>query len=96
MTIRQAKWVSRLYRLFPKTIGNNKYIGRVYYTAFIYSNYEIVSEISEPFFNTTRLDQSVLNYSDFAPFVDGFFIGVHFNDAFSKAYARSFTNDLEE
>ena len=96
LSIRQAKWVSRLYRLFPKSIGNNKNIGRLYFTALIYANYEIVSEISGTEFDTTNLDQAVLNYQDFAPFVEGYFVGVRFDQSLNKAWMRSFTNNLND
>jgi len=96
LTIRQAKWVSRLYRLYLKNIGNNKNIGRLYFTALIYSNYEIVSEISGTVFDTTHLDKAVHNYTDFARFVDGYFGSMRFKPILYKAWIRSFTNSSFE
>lgn len=92
LTIRQAKWVSRFYRLYSKITGGKKYIGRLYFTALIYANYEIVSEISGTKFDTTHLDRLVLNYSDFAPLVKGYFAAMRFDQAIYEAWMRSFTN----
>ena len=95
-TIRQAKWVSRFYRLYLKNVGRNKNIGRLYFTALIYSNYEIVSEISGITFDTTHLDQAVHTWSDFRPFVEGYFVATRFDSSLSTAWSRSFTDGLKE
>jgi hypothetical protein len=92
LSVRQAKWVSRLYRLYTKTIGNNKNIGRLYFTALIYSNYEIISEISGTEFDTTHLDRVVQNYTDFSPLIEGYFGFMPFDQVMYKAWMRSFTN----
>lgn len=84
LTIRQAKWVARLYRLQSDNINH------LYFTALLYSNYEIVSEISCTPFNTAILDQAIHNWSDFSELIDNYSIATQFNDILSKASARSF------
>ena len=84
LTIRQAKWVARLYRLQSDNIH------RLYFTALLYSNYEIVSEISCTPFNTAILDQAIHNWSDFSELIDKYSIATQFNDILGKATARSF------
>jgi len=84
LTIRQAKWVARLYRLQSDNIH------RLYFTAVLYSNYEIVSEISCTPFNTAILDQAIHNWSDFSELIYKYSISTRFDDILSKASARSF------
>ncbi len=84
LTIRQAKWVARLYRLQSDNINH------LYFTALLYSNYEIVSEISCTPFNTAILDQAIHNWSDFSELIDKYSIASKSDDNLSKASARSF------
>lgn len=58
LTIRQAKWVGRLYCLQTDTY-------RLYRTALMYSNYEIVSEISGTGLDTNILDHALSDWERF-------------------------------
>lgn len=89
LTIRQAKWVARLYRLQSN-------INRLYYTALLYSNYEIVSEISGTAFDTEILDQAIHNWSDFSDLIGEYETTSKFDDSLSKATARSFSHQVDD
>jgi len=84
LTIRQAKWVARLYRLQSDNIH------RLYFTALLYSNYEIVSEISGTSFNTEILDRALFNWSDFSDLIGEYSNTSQSDDNLRKATARSF------
>jgi hypothetical protein len=83
LTIRQAKWVSRLYQL-----QRDPY--RLYRTAIMYSNYEIVSEISGTYFDTSILDQALFDWEQFDKLVVEFGTRSLNDQNMNEASKRSF------
>lgn len=83
LTIRQAKWVARLHRL-----QSDRH--RLYYAALLYSNYEIVSEISGTPFNTDVLDQAILSWPDFTDLIGEYSSASQSDPTLGRATAMSF------
>jgi hypothetical protein len=83
LTIRQAKWVARLYRI-------QRNIHHLYFTALLYSNYEVVSEISKTPLDTTKLDQVLFHWPDFSDLIDDYSKASQSYENLSKASKRAF------
>lgn len=60
LTIRQAKWISKLHRLIP----NN----RIYNYSILYSSYELVCLVSNTPFDTKEIDPLINDWNKFCDF----------------------------
>jgi hypothetical protein len=65
LTIRQAKWISKLHRL----ITDNT----IYNYSHLYSSYELVCSVSDTPFDTTKIDVLIGDWDKFSSFVQHFY-----------------------
>jgi len=68
LTIRQALWISRLYKLFdkPKTVkhvelgeSTTEVLDQIYHYACAYAEHEIICKLNKTYFDTFLLDQAI-------------------------------------
>jgi hypothetical protein len=89
LSIRQAKWVAYLYRIADKNIRH------LYGASFIYSEFEIVCEISGTIFDTSDMDTKLSNWSDFKKLLDECANNNH-SKIFQQAFNRSLVENIQE
>jgi hypothetical protein len=80
LTFRQAKWISRLYRVTGKNLAF------LWFSSFVYANYEIVCEMAGTVFNTRRLDSALLDSKVFASVATELQAHELANEAFKKGF----------
>jgi hypothetical protein len=65
LTIRQAKWISKLHCLIPDNT--------IYNVSYLYSSYELVCLVSDTTFDTTKIDALLYDRAKFDSFIRHFY-----------------------
>lgn len=65
LTIRQAKWISKLHFLIPDNT--------IYNVSYLYSSYELVCLVSDTTFDTTEIDALLYDQGKFDTFIRHFY-----------------------
>ncbi len=93
VSIRQAKWVSRLFRI------TNKNIKFLWFASYMYTNYELICEIASVPFDTRRLDANLHDIKRFLHVAKEINENEFANDAFKKGYyynINRYNSEIEE
>jgi hypothetical protein len=93
ISVRQAKWISRLYRIIIKKIPF------LWFVSYIYTNYEVICEIADVPFNTRKLDACLHDPKGFIKVAELVNKTEYSNEAFKKAYyynINRYNSEIEE
>lgn len=93
VSIRQAKWISRLYRIIKKNIK------LLWFVSFLYTNYEVICEMADIPFNTRKLDAALRDPKLFSLIAQEINKNEFANEAFKKAFyynINRYYSEIEE